>query len=311
MLDLLRDGGWSVGLGVGPVDEPLPAVSREASGTAFVLAREAVEQAKSRAATAPVAVRGEPASRAAEVEALLRLLAAVADRRTAPGWEAVDALARVGGTQKDVARALGVSEQAVSQRLRTALWPEEAAVRPVVARLLGELHEGRRWIGRRRRRDGPGDGRARGGRLGGRARRERPRRRPRDPVGAARGGALGRLRRSGACRPAPARGPCGPGGRARAPPPPPTTGPIGTEAVKALRGGTWIGILERFAITGCLLAGEPGGIAFVVAIKGLGRYPELREHPVASERFVIGTLASMCWAATLGVVANAVLAALR
>lgn len=144
VLDLLRDGGWSVGLGVGPVDEPLPAVSREASGTAFVRAREAVEQAKSRAATAPVAVRGEPASRAAEVEALLRLLAAVADRRTAPGWEAVDALARVGGTQKDVARALGVSEQAVSQRLRTALWPEEAAVRPVVARLLGELGASRR-----------------------------------------------------------------------------------------------------------------------------------------------------------------------
>ncbi|WP_415298720.1 hypothetical protein [Cellulosimicrobium sp. SJTW-1] len=142
VLDLLRDGGWSVGLGVGPVDEPLPAVSREASGTAFVRAREAVEQAKSRAATAPVAVRGEPATRAAEVEALLRLLAAVVDRRTAPGWEAVDALARVGGTQKDVARALGVSEQAVSQRLRTALWPEEAAARPVVARLLGELHEG-------------------------------------------------------------------------------------------------------------------------------------------------------------------------
>ena len=142
VLDLLRDGGWSLGLGVGPVDEPLPAVSREASGTAFVRAREAVEQAKSRAATAPVAVRGEPAARAAEGEALLRLLAAVVDRRTAPGWEAVDALARVGGTQKDVARALGVSEQAVSQRLRTALWPEEAAARPVVARLLGELHEG-------------------------------------------------------------------------------------------------------------------------------------------------------------------------
>jgi hypothetical protein len=95
------------------------------------------------------------------------------------------------------------------------------------------------------------------------------------------------------------------------PPPPPTTGPIGTEAVKALRGGTWIGILERFAITGCLLAGQPGGIALVVAVKGLGRYPELREHPVASERFVIGTLASMCWAATVGVVANAVLVALR
>jgi hypothetical protein len=138
-LDLLRDGGWSVGIGVGAVDEPLPTVSREASGQAFVRAREAVEQAKSRAATAPVAVRGDPPARAGEVEALLRLLAAVVDRRTTPGWEAVDALARVGGTQKDVARALGVSEQAVSQRLRTALWAEEAAVRPVVARLLGEL----------------------------------------------------------------------------------------------------------------------------------------------------------------------------
>ena len=141
VLDLLRDGGWSVGVGAGAVDEPLPAASREASGEAFVRAREAVEQAKSRAATAPVAVRGEPTARAAEVEALLRLLAAVVDRRTAPGWEAVDTLARVGGTQKDVAQALGVSEQAVSQRLRAALWPEEAAVRPVVARLLGELHE--------------------------------------------------------------------------------------------------------------------------------------------------------------------------
>ncbi|NDO90501.1 hypothetical protein [Cellulosimicrobium composti] len=139
VLDLLRDGGWSVGLGAGSVDEPLPAVSREASGEAFVRARDAVEQAKSRAATAPVAVRGEPPERAAEVEALLRLLAAVVERRTDPGWEAVDTLARVGGTQKDVARALGVSEQAVSQRLRAALWPEEAAVRPVVARLLGEL----------------------------------------------------------------------------------------------------------------------------------------------------------------------------
>jgi hypothetical protein len=95
------------------------------------------------------------------------------------------------------------------------------------------------------------------------------------------------------------------------PPPPPTSGTIGTEAVRALRGGTWIGFLERFAITGCLLAGYPSGIAFVVAIKGLGRYPELREHPVASERFVVGTLASMSWAATVGVLADAVLGALR
>jgi hypothetical protein len=138
VLDLLRDGGWSVGLGIGPVDEPLPAVSREASGEAFVRAREAVDQAESRTATAPVAVRGGRPGRAEEVEALVRLLAAVAARRSSPGWEAVDTLADVGGTQKDVARRLAISEQAVSQRLRSALWPEEAAARPVVVRLLGE-----------------------------------------------------------------------------------------------------------------------------------------------------------------------------
>ena len=142
VLDLLRDGGWSLGLGVGPVDEPLPAVSREASGTAFVRAREAVEQAKSRAATAPVAVRGEPAARAAEVAARRGRLAAGVGRGAARGGGGRGGRARGGGAGKDVARALGVSEQAVSQRLRTALWPEEAAARPVVARLLGELHEG-------------------------------------------------------------------------------------------------------------------------------------------------------------------------
>lgn len=74
-----------------------------------------------------------------------------------------------------------------------------------------------------------------------------------------------------------------------------------------LRGGTWIGILERLAVTGCLVAGYPAGIAFVIAVKGLGRYPELREHPGLSERFVIGTLASMGWAALVGAAARGLL----
>src|SRR4051812_1020450 len=43
---ILRDRGWSIGLGVGPVDEPLPADTRAGHGPAFVLAREAVTRAK-------------------------------------------------------------------------------------------------------------------------------------------------------------------------------------------------------------------------------------------------------------------------
>jgi hypothetical protein len=85
---------------------------------------------------------------------------------------------------------------------------------------------------------------------------------------------------------------------------PPDDGPVGEHARAALRGGTWIGILERVAITACLLAGYPAGIAFVIAVKGLGRYPELRENPGVSERFVIGTLASMLWAVALGALAH-------
>ncbi|MEV7961101.1 hypothetical protein [Oerskovia paurometabola] len=142
VLALGRWGGWSTGLGLGDVlpgpNGRLPAASREASGSAFVHARAAVERAKTRGTHVPLAVEGPDRAAAGEVEALLRLLLAVGARRTPAGWEVVDALARVGGTQKDVARDLGISEQAVSQRLRASLWSEEAAVRPVVTRLLQE-----------------------------------------------------------------------------------------------------------------------------------------------------------------------------
>lgn len=84
------------------------------------------------------------------------------------------------------------------------------------------------------------------------------------------------------------------------PPPDPAADPAGPQARAALRGGTWIGLLERLAVTGCVLAGFPAGVAVVVAVKGLGRYPELKENPSVSERFVVGTLASLVWAAGLG-----------
>lgn len=140
-LHLLRLRGWTVGIGAGPVDEPLPASSREASGPAFVRARAAVERAKTRGSAVPLAVEagdGVAHERGQEAEAVLRILGGVVTRRTAAGWEVVDLLAPGQRRQKDVAAELGVSEQAVSQRLRTALWSEELAVRPVAARLLAE-----------------------------------------------------------------------------------------------------------------------------------------------------------------------------
>jgi hypothetical protein len=79
-------------------------------------------------------------------------------------------------------------------------------------------------------------------------------------------------------------------------------------AGRVLRGGAWIGALERVAIFASLVAGWPEGLAVVLAVKGLGRYPELRaaEDGVrtgAAERFIIGTFASVLWAcACAGVV---------
>lgn len=66
-------------------------------------------------------------------------------------------------------------------------------------------------------------------------------------------------------------------------------------AEEVLRGGAWIGALERGAVTATLLAGWPEGLAVVLAVKGLGRYTELR-YPGAAERFIIGTFASVTWA---------------
>jgi len=62
-----------------------------------------------------------------------------------------------------------------------------------------------------------------------------------------------------------------------------------------LRGGTTIGYLERFAFISSLMVGQPGAVAVIIAIKGLGRYAEL-ENAAARERFIIGTLASLVWA---------------
>ncbi|MGN6125530.1 MAG: hypothetical protein ACTHON_03115 [Humibacter sp.] len=68
---------------------------------------------------------------------------------------------------------------------------------------------------------------------------------------------------------------------------------------EVLRGGTVIGIFERIATTGSIMAGFPEAIAVVVAIKSVGRFTELDVAEVR-ERFIIGTLVSLVWAAACG-----------
>lgn len=69
-------------------------------------------------------------------------------------------------------------------------------------------------------------------------------------------------------------------------------------AGQLLRGGAWIGVLERAGVLAALVAGWPEGLAVVLALKGLGRYPELRNAGTGAvaERFIIGTFTSVLWA---------------
>jgi hypothetical protein len=65
-----------------------------------------------------------------------------------------------------------------------------------------------------------------------------------------------------------------------------------------LRGGAWIGALERLAVFAGLAAGFPEGVAVVLALKSVGRFPELRDGGGGTtERFIIGTFTSVLWAA--------------
>jgi hypothetical protein len=85
------------------------------------------------------------------------------------------------------------------------------------------------------------------------------------------------------------------------PAPDPTEPPAGAieAAATQLRGGYWIGVLERLAIFSTILAGYGGGLVVILGVKSLARYPELRAEDSrgAAERFIIGTFASSLVAA--------------
>ncbi|TFB95460.1 MULTISPECIES: sigma factor-like helix-turn-helix DNA-binding protein [Cryobacterium] len=150
VLALHRSGHWSIGLGVGTVRTPLPDSARQASGEAFVGARDAVTRAKKAdtrfgLTAEPVGPAGPAGARqhrpvldGEQVEALIATFLLLRQRRTSEGWAAVD-LRETGLTQVEIAARLGISTAAVSQRLRSALWKVDRSARPALVRLLEDL----------------------------------------------------------------------------------------------------------------------------------------------------------------------------
>lgn len=146
-----RTGHWSIGLGLGTVRTPLPDATRQATGSAFIAARDAVTRAKrtdTRFSLATMSTRpgatgvddGDDGElETGELEALLNLMLLLRQRRSAEGWQAIDLVA-TGLSQADAALRLGISTAAISQRLKAASWRAELAARPALIKLLTDLH---------------------------------------------------------------------------------------------------------------------------------------------------------------------------
>ena len=136
ILLLMREESWHIGLGIGPVELPLPRQGlRAARGAALLAARDAVERAKTEPSHLVVASSRAAESDASDVQAVFRILGALRRRRTPAGWEVTDLLDE-GLTHQEVARRLGVTRQAVGQRAHAAQWALDREAIPTLGRLL-------------------------------------------------------------------------------------------------------------------------------------------------------------------------------
>ncbi len=145
VLHLTRDGHWSVGLGIGDVRLPLPEATRAITGSAFILARDAVAVAKKKPTRFAIAVDDGRLPDGLLLEPLIDLVLHLRDRRTPQGWQLHDLL-RTGITQAEAAGRLGVTPQAVSLRAQSAQLRTEFAAEISLVRLLdaaGAPPEGR------------------------------------------------------------------------------------------------------------------------------------------------------------------------
>jgi hypothetical protein len=118
---IARDEGWWVGIGIGNV-EVWGESARLSTGTAFVQARRAVDRAKKIAWG--VAVEGAGWRRVSDLDRAIALWITLLETRSERGWETVE-LRRNGLTEPEIAARLGITQQAVNQRLRTAFFAQD------------------------------------------------------------------------------------------------------------------------------------------------------------------------------------------
>lgn len=134
VMALLSDGSWAVGIGVvpGATDEDLTRST--ASGALRGGARAGVVKVAS--------LPKSTSSLAEDITAVFALMGHVLSKRTLEGREATS-LVRSGLNQNEAAEELGISKQAMSQRLQAAGWQAESAGWRLAVNLLARAEAGR------------------------------------------------------------------------------------------------------------------------------------------------------------------------
>ncbi len=142
---IARAGQWSVGLGLGEAEQPLPDSSDQARGEVFIAARNAVEAAKN--AWSPLCVetaaKGErDVKNAQDAQTVLRLMFDLTARATDAQWQVIDALRNTPeSSQAQIAQDLKISQQAVSKSLRAGRAEGIMEAIDCAERLLDRAHQ--------------------------------------------------------------------------------------------------------------------------------------------------------------------------
>jgi hypothetical protein len=134
VVEAIEDGGWWTGAGIGNVEQPLGATTRDSRGEAFWLARKALEKAKAQRGKRPFALRSETPATTRDLSACLNGLAFIILRRTTRQREAAT-LMRQGATAMEIAERHSVTPQSVRQLLQSAGADEERELRELAERI--------------------------------------------------------------------------------------------------------------------------------------------------------------------------------
>ncbi|MCW4466708.1 hypothetical protein OK351_14530 [Glutamicibacter sp. MNS18] len=127
----------NIGLGIGPLYEPVPEDADLVDGRAVRRALGALDAAGHRGERVPICVSGPDEQLDTGIEGLLRLLGQSIRTRSEAEWAVVDLMIPgVRGQQRAIAEALDITPQAVSAAIVRSGFNDEYDARAGIARLL-------------------------------------------------------------------------------------------------------------------------------------------------------------------------------